>query len=268
MKFVRVLRQENRYYFFGVVLILLGVGLLAASFGCRDNYPHWATVLVGIGAGLLPTGTVVILEPSLVRGLNQSAREIATASADQAVESVTSQTPATVIALSGGAPVAGVSVIALAPNKTWKQGSTSRDGVAYLELHDTDLPRTVFVAAEGYEALLVREWIAAEDDPLTVELTEQPDGGSLICPTGTGHIPGLTGRLNPILDLDDSTHIYATNIAVNGELQYPDPVSFVRGKDMSMQDADGNEFRVCVVEIIGRSSLIDYRRLGVRAQEG
>lgn len=158
-----------------------------------------------------------------------------------------------------------MSVIALAPNKTWKQGSTSQDGVAYLELHDPDLPRTVFVAAEGYAALVVRKWIPTLDDPLVVELTAQPDGGSIICPTGTGHIPGLTGRLNPILDTGDRTWIYATNIAVNGGLQQP--VSFVRGKDMSMQDADGNEFQVCVVEIICRSSLVDYRRLSVGAQE-
>ena len=253
----------NGYTVVGSTLFVLGVVSLVVSFGFQDSHPHWATVLVGIGAGLLPTGTAVFLEPLLVRGLNRSARQIAIRSADHAVASVTSQTPATVVALAGGAPVAGVSVIALAPNKTWKQGSTSRDGVAYLELHDPDLPRTVFVAAEGYEALVVRGWIPAEDDPLVVELTEQPDGGSIICPTGTGYIPGLTGRLNPILDTSDSTCIYATNIAVNGGLQQP--VAFVRGKDMSMQDANGNEFQVCVVEIIGRSSLIGYRRLGVSA---
>lgn len=253
----------NGYTAVGSVLFVLGAASLVASFGFQNSHPHWATVLVGIGAGLLPTGTAVFLEPLLVRGLNRSARAIATTSADQAVKNVTSMTPATVIALSGGTPVAGVSVIALAANKTWKQGSTSRDGVAFLELHDTDLPRTVFVAAEGHEALVVRGWVPAGDDPLTIELTERPDGGSIICPTGTGHIPGLTGRLNPILDTSDRTYIYADNIAVNGGLQQP--VSFVRDKNMTMQDANGHEFQVCVVEIIGNSSLIDYRRLSASA---
>ena len=257
----------NRYHIVGVALGVLGVLLLVASVGwLQDSHPSWAIVLVGIGSGLIPAGAVVFLEPFLVRGIQQSAREIATASAAQAVKIAKSMSSAAVVALAGDAPVAGVSVIALAPNKTWKQGSTSRDGVAFLELHDADLPRTVFVAAEGYEALVVREWVPTRDDPLTVELTEQPDGGAIICPNGTGHIPGLTGRLNPISDGLDRTYIYADNIAIDGS-QQGSAFHFTPGKTMHMQDADGNEFQVCVVAIIGRSSLIDYRRLGVGAQK-
>ena len=251
-------RYLNGYSIVGSILFVLGLGSIAASFGVQDSDPHWATVLVGIGAGLLPTGTVVFLEPVLVRGLQRSARQIATRSAAQAVARGTSQPTATVIVLDGYAPVAGVSVLALSPNKTWKEGSTDRDGAAFLELPDPDLSWTVFVAKVGYEALVKRGWIPASDDSLTVTLTEQPDGGSLICPNGKGRIPGLAGRLNPKLDRHDHTYIYAKNIAIDGG--QPQPVSFVRGRDMSMQDAHSNTFRVCVVEIIGNSSLIDYNR--------
>ena len=249
---------SNRYIVVGVILIVIGFGLLGISFGYRDGYPHLATVLVGVGAGLLPTGTIVLLEPWLVRNLSRSARKIASMSADQAIKDAASTTPTAVTVLCGSEPVAGASVIALAPNKAWKQGSTRRDGAAYLDLHDKQLPRTVFVAAEGYEAHVEYGWTPASHE-LTVELTALPTGGAIVCPNGTGYVPGLAGRLNPILDDLDRTYIYADNIAIDGS-QQGSAFYFTPGKIMHMQDADGNEFQVCVVEIIGRSSLIEYRR--------
>ena len=228
------------------------------SFWYRGSHPHLATVLVSVGDGLLPTGTIVLLKPWLVRNLSRSARKIASMSADQAVKDVATIVPTTITVLCGGEPVAGASVIALAPNKTWKQGSTSRDGAAYLDLHDMHLARTVFVAAEGYGARVDPGWIPA-DQELTVELSDLAGGGSIVCSNGTGYIPGLAGRLNPILNDRDRTYIYADNIAINGS-QQGSAFYFTRGKAMHMQDADGNEFDVCVVEIVGRSSLIEYRR--------
>ena len=74
----------------------------------------------------------------------------------------------------------------------------------------------------------------------------------------TGHIPGLIGRLNPILDTNNRTYLYASDIAINGGRQQP--VSFIPGEeDLHLMDAKGNEFLVRVTAVIGRSSLLEYR---------
>ncbi len=155
------------------------------------------------------------------------------------------------------APLAGADVVALFPNGTWKRGSTDSEGETHLDLHAVHLPMTVFAAAPGCAARVEPEWIPAQR-PLAVDLTPLPAGGSVVFPEATGHIPGLAGRLNPILDTGNRTYLYATNIAINGgRIQ---PVSFVPGEeDLHMMDADGAEFLVQVVAITGRSSILEYR---------
>ena len=99
---------------------------------------------------------------------------------------------------SAGRTVDGASVPALFPNKTWKNAVTDEGGTAILDLHSTHLPITVFVAANSYAAHLEDAWTPASG-PLNVELTELSDGGAVIFPIGTGQVPLLRGRLNPIL---------------------------------------------------------------------
>ena len=117
-------------------------------------------------------------------------------------------------------------------------------------------PMTVFVAVEGFSAHLVRGWIPAERT-LHVELNALPDGGAVTFPEGVGAIPGLAGRLNPIRDSLDRTYAYTDNIAINGRQQ--EPHSFVPGQDLRLTDADGKERLVRIVDVIGRSALVEYR---------
>ena len=112
-------------------------------------------------------------------------------------------------------PVAGVAVMCLFPNTTFKRGRTNTIGKASFRLYRTDLPMTVFAAAHGYAACIERDWIPA-DGPLEVDLRQLADGGSTVFWKGTGHVPGLAGRLNPIRDSLDRHYVYADNIAVNG----------------------------------------------------
>lgn len=156
-----------------------------------------------------------------------------------------------------GEPLAGADILALFPNNTWKQASTDRDGEARLELHSVHLPMTVFVAAPRFAAHVEREWIPAERG-LAVELAELPGGGSVVFAEQTGQVPGLLGRLNPILDTSDRTYLYASNIAINGGRQQP--VSFIpAAEDLRLTDANGRELLIRVVAITGRSSLLEYR---------
>lgn len=163
---------------------------------------------------------------------------------------------ATVTAWSSGKPVSGVEFLVLFPNKTWKQATTNTEGEAIIDLHSTHLPMTVFAAAPFYAAHVTREWTPGEG-ALAVELFSLPKGGSVIFPEAAGHLPGLKGRLNPIRDTHDRTYLYASNIAINeGQHQ---PVHFFPGEELRLADADGMEFWVRIVDIVGRSALVEYR---------
>ena len=155
-----------------------------------------------------------------------------------------------------GLPLAGADVVALFPNKTWKRAATDENGEATVSLHSTHLPMTVFVAAEESAAHVERNWVPA-DRSLAVDLEVLTEGGSVIFAESSGEVPGLAGRLNPVTDDHDRTYLFASNIAVEeGRSQ---PVHFTPGEDMVLTDADGNKKVVRVVQIFGRSSLIEYR---------
>ena len=156
-----------------------------------------------------------------------------------------------------GQPIAGANVLALFPNKTWKRAATSENGETIVGLHSVHLPMTVFVAAEGFAAHLEHDWTPAER-ALHIELSALPEGGAVIFPEGTGTLPGLTGRLNPVRDTHDRTYLYASNIPIDEGRQQP--VHFVPGEEMRLTDADGLEMRVRIVDIVGRSALVEYRR--------
>ena len=86
-----------------------------------------------------------------------------------------------------------------------------------------------------------------------------PDGGAVIFPEAAGYLPGLNGRLNPILDSHGRTYLYASNIAINqGEAQ---PVHLGFGEPLRLTDADANELDVRIIHIEGRSALVEYRHV-------
>ena len=75
-------------------------------------------------------------------------------------------------------------------------------------------------------------------------------------PERHGRLPGLTGRLNPILDNRDRMYLYATNIAIDEGRQHP--VHFRLNESLRLTDVNGIECAVRVVEMIGNSSLLEY----------
>ena len=155
-----------------------------------------------------------------------------------------------------GHPLTGAEVLTLFPNKTWKSAATDENGEASIDLHSTHLPMTVFAAAVGFAAHLERDWVPAERT-LELEMHAIPEGGSVIFPEKTGHIPGLTGRLNPIRDGQDRTYLYTSNIAIDGGKTQP--VHFIFGEDLRLTDAYGKEMLARIVDITGQSALVEYR---------
>ena len=82
------------------------------------------------------------------------------------------------------------------------------------------------------------------------------EGGSVIFSEATGHLPGLKGRLNPIRDTHDRTYLYASNIAIDDGKQQP--VQFIPGEELRLTDAEGTGLCVRIVDIVGRSALVEY----------
>jgi len=170
----------------------------------------------------------------------------------------TEPSPARVIitVLADGCPIADADVLVLFPNKAWKRTATDSLGQAAVELHTVKLPMTVFAAAAGFAAHCEREWVP-EARALTIELRPLSAGGAVILPQDYGQIPGLRGSLNPVRDELDRTYLYASKIAIEqGKLQ---PVHFVLGQGLRLTDVNGIEATVRIVEIAGRSSLVEYR---------
>ncbi len=163
---------------------------------------------------------------------------------------------ATVTVHCGGEPLAGIEVLALFPNKTWVRATTDEAGDAALDLYTTNLPMTIYAAGSGYAAGLERAWTPNRGG-LLLELEPLESGGAAIFSQSTGHLPGLHGRLNPIRDTSDRTYLYADNIAIDEGR--PQPVPFRPGKPIRLTDAHGSELSVTIVDILGRSALIEYR---------
>ena len=168
-------------------------------------------------------------------------------------ESVSSRVVVTVRA--DGQPLPGANVLVLFPNLTWKQAVSDENGEATLDLYTTELPVTVFGAALGYSAGLVREWLPTTG-ALALDLAPMPRGGSVIYAEATGHVPGLKGRLNPTRDALGRTYLYASDLSI--DRGRPQPVQFVPGETLQLTDSDGAECHVCVVEIVGRSVLLEH----------
>ena len=157
---------------------------------------------------------------------------------------------------SAGQPLAGVEILALFPNRTWQRAATDGAGEAAVELHSTHLPMAVYAAAPGYAAHVERAWTPSRG-ALALELPALPQGGAAIFPEAVGHLPGLRGRLNPKLDALERTYLYADNISINDGTQ--EPVHFAFGEDLRLTDAFGYELLVRIVDIAGRSALVEYR---------
>lgn len=153
----------------------------------------------------------------------------------------------------GGRPLADATVVVLYPNKTWMREETDTLGRAAFDFH-SELPITVFCAAPGHRAHVVRDW--RPPSPLHVDLASLARGGSIVIPQRTGQLPNLMGRLNPILDNLDRMYLYATNVAINGGAQQP--VHFKLGEPLHLTDVNGADCIVRVVDMVGDSSVLEY----------
>ena len=165
----------------------------------------------------------------------------------------------TVVVWADGKPIAGASVLILFPDKTCtKLITTDEDGVAWLDIPSVQQPMTVFVAAEGFAAFVKRDWIAAKC-ALTAKLDRLSEGGSLISPDGQVHLPNVIERwdFRAFRDHLGRDYIASGNLAINGQNNSMTPFNI--GEEMCIS-TQGQERFVRIVDIVGQSVLVEYRR--------
>ena len=90
-----------------------------------------------------------------------------------------------------GRPVAGVDLLGLLPDGTWRSTRTDERGRAKLRVKHGHLPMTVLVAGNGFAAHEGPDWIP-DERALHVELTARPGGGARIL---EGVSPGSEARV-------------------------------------------------------------------------
>lgn len=152
-----------------------------------------------------------------------------------------------------GAPIAAAHVLAVAANGTYVAGQTTDQSAAMLQLPTRRLV-TVYAAHPDLAPALILDHDPVND--LQVTLPRAPAVGSAIFTAGSGELPGLTGRLNPIRDAQERFYLYADNISINNKAHQPH--RYVAGVPLELEDADGRRLLVTILATIGRSSLLRY----------
>jgi hypothetical protein len=100
-----------------------------------------------------------------------------------------------------------------------------------------------------------------ETNPLPASATQTVAAGThgAVSINGAGYIPGLRGRLNPILDSSKRSYLYAENVAINGG--EPQPVDFTVNTPLQLEDGYGNLFSIAVTSIDAKSAMVSYTKL-------
>lgn len=164
----------------------------------------------------------------------------------------------TITICEGNIPISNAHIFLIAENNTFFDEHTNEVGVCSFNNLPIK-PYLIYIAHPSYPAHAIDGYTPDQDLNITIEKND--DIGSLICPS-TGYIPGLDGRLNPILDTSDRTYLYANNIAINGGENQP--ATFEIGKPITLEDRNGVTMTVVFLRIKGDSSLLQYKKIETR----
>lgn len=152
-------------------------------------------------------------------------------------------------------PIKEASVTLIAKNATCIAGKTNDGGIAEMQI-PTSHDYSLLLTHPEFPAYIVKELDTSND--LQICFSNKNSWGSIICHS-TCYLPGLSGRLNLILDTGNRTYLYADNISFdNKTLQ---PFSFKIDNPFILEDCLGNAFEVVVIFIHGRTSVLNYKRL-------
>lgn len=158
---------------------------------------------------------------------------------------------------SDGQPVADADILLIFPDGTYRRATTNVEGATVADLHSTRLPMTVFAAAPGFAAHVVREWVPNRNAlSLDLELAALRGGGSVAFPDGAGEVPGLRARLNPVRDAYDRTSLYVSGATINKGMEQP--VHFAPGEELLVTDSVGSALLLRIPEVLAKPAILQY----------
>ena len=149
-------------------------------------------------------------------------------------------------------PLPDTHVLLVFPNRTYRAARTDLFGHADFLLY-ARLPVTVLCAATGFMAKVAYDH---PFDPIALRMRPAPNGGSLIIADQTGHLPGIQGRLHPMLDDLDRAWLYAGTVAINDGASQPVRISL--NEPVHLTDSLGARATLWFREMIGASCVFDY----------
>jgi hypothetical protein len=149
-------------------------------------------------------------------------------------------------------PFIGANIFLIADNNTYLNNKTNEEGIATFVINIRRNYKLLFANA-NFPAYIIEK--IDPDCDFEIKVHSSENIGSIICES-TGYIPGLKGRLNPILDTSNRTYLYADNIAINGGQSQP--TTFKVNVPMDLEDCDGMIMQVTVKDIQGRVSLLEF----------
>jgi hypothetical protein len=153
-----------------------------------------------------------------------------------------------------GTPIEACQLTIQAENGTSNANATGDDGSATFDLK-VRRPSTLLVSHPTFPAAVHKQ--VDPDGLMTITLPRMDNIGSVTM-SGTGYIPGLRGRLNPILDSSNRTYLYAHNIAIDGGKRQP--VTFAINVPFELEDADGTVVFATVKHMQADIALLQYTR--------
>ena len=113
----------------------------------------------------------------------------------------------------------------------------------------------LLVAHPAFPAAIIDKIDPSDSAQVTLPRTDNI--GSVVMHS-TGYIPGLNGRLNPILDTSGRTYLYADNMAIDGGKAQP--TTFVVNKAIELEDAAGTVVYATVKHIAAQVALLQFTR--------
>lgn len=153
-----------------------------------------------------------------------------------------------------GTPITDCELTIQADNGTFSTARAGVDGVAIFDLK-VRRPSSLLASHRNFPAAVYTK--IDPDGSMQITLPRTENIGSVTIHS-SGAIPGIKGRVSPILDTSNRTYLYADNIAINGGENQP--ATFTVNVPFELEDGDGTIVYVTVKHIAARLCLLQYTR--------